>query len=108
MSERIYVINLSRIYWSGRRRRGPRAIKKIREFIARHTKAEHVIIDESINTYVFKYAYDKPPRRVVVRVLPIDSEGKVVKAVLAVPIAAEVTTEEVREESSVSKGSSKE
>ncbi len=86
MSERIYVVNLSRVYWSGRRRRGPRAIKEIREFIARHTKAERVIIDESINAYIFKYAYDKPPRRVAVRVLPIDSEGKVVKAVLAVPI----------------------
>ena len=40
MSERIYIINLSRIYWSGRRRRGPRAIRHIREFIKRHTKAD--------------------------------------------------------------------
>jgi len=94
VSERIYVINLSRIYWSGRRRRAPRAIKRIREFIKRHTKAEVVIIDESINTYIFSYAYDKPPRRVAVRVLPLDSEGKVVKAVLAVPIASSLPSEE--------------
>jgi len=92
MSERIYIINLSRIYWSGRRRRGPRAIKRIREFIKRHTKADHVIIDESINMYIFSYAYDKPPRRVAVRVIPVDPEGKVVKAVLAIPITV-ITTE---------------
>jgi len=101
MSERIYIINLSRVYWSGRRRRGPRAIKRIREFIKRHTKADHVIIDESINTYIFSYAYDKPPRRVAVRVVPVDPEGKVVKAVLAIPIA--VTTTETPPKSSEEK-----
>ncbi len=102
MSERIYIINLSRIYWSGRRRRGPRAIKRIREFVKRHTKAEHVIIDESISMYIFSYAYDKPPRRIAVRVIPVDPEGKVVKAVLAIPITTIPTTTTTVESSSES------
>ena len=98
MSEKIYIINLSRLYWTGRRRRAPRAIKRIREFVTRHTKAEKVIIDESINMYIFNYAYDKPPRRVAVRVIPIDPEGKVVKAVLAIPmVTIESSTSESKE-----------
>ncbi len=88
MSEKIYVINLSRLYWTGRRRRAPRAIKKIREFIKRHVKAEQIVIDESVNEYIFSRAYDKPPRRIAVRVIPLDSEGKVVKVALAVPLAS--------------------
>ncbi len=86
MSEKIYIINLSRLYWTCRRRRAPRAIKRIREFIKRHVKAEHIIIDETINEYIFSRAYDKPPRRIAVRVIPLDSEGKVVKATLAIPL----------------------
>jgi len=91
VSEEIYVINLSRIYWSGRRRRAPRAIKVIKEFVKRHTKADRIVIDESINTYIFMRAYDKPPRRVAVRVSPIDSEGKVIKVSIAIPIHSATT-----------------
>jgi|Deesub1362B_J571_1020462.scaffolds.fasta_scaffold48248_2 large subunit ribosomal protein L31e len=86
MVEPIYVINLGRLYWTGRRRRAPRAIKMIREFIKRHTKAEQVIIDESINEYIFGRAYDRPPRRIAVRVMKIDDQGRVVKAVLALQV----------------------
>jgi len=84
--ERIYVINLSRLYWTGRARRAPRALKRIREFLERHTKAEKIIIDSSINEYIFSRAYDRPPRRIAVRVIPVDKEGKVLKAVLAIPV----------------------
>ena len=51
--------------------------------------------------YIFSYAYDKPPRRVAVRVIPVDPEGKVVKAVLAIPIT--VTTAETPSKSSEEK-----
>ena len=87
VSEKIYVISLSRLYWSGRRRRAPRALKTIREFIRRHVKAEQIVIDESVNEYIFSRAYDKPPRRVAVRVIQLDNEGKVVKVALAIPFA---------------------
>lgn len=86
MSEVVYVINLSRLYWTGRRRRAPRAIKYIREFIRRHTKAERVVLDSSINKYIFGRRYDKPPRRVAVAVMKLDQEGKVVKASLAIRV----------------------
>ncbi len=86
MSEAIYIIGLSRLYRTGRRRRVPRAVKHIKEFIKRHTKAEKVILDSSVSKYVFVRGYDKPPRRVAIAVMKLDQEGKVVKASLAVRI----------------------
>lgn len=84
MSEGIYVINLSRLYWTGRCRRAARAIKRVREFIKKHTKAENVIIDSSINEYIFSRAYDKPPRKVVVKLTRINE--RTVKASLALEV----------------------
>lgn len=86
MSESIYIINLSRLYWTRRYRRASRAINYIRSFVKRHTKAEVVVLDSSINEYVFSRRYDKPPRRVAVAVMRLDPEGKVVKASLAIPV----------------------
>jgi large subunit ribosomal protein L31e len=86
LSELIYIINLSRIYWTRRYRRACRAISYIRNLVRRHTKAEVVILDNSINEYVFSRRYDKPPRRVAIAVMKLDPEGKVIKASLAVPI----------------------
>lgn len=93
MSEAIYIIRLSKIYWTRRYRRSARALKYIRNFIKRHTKAEWVVMDESINKYVFSKRYDKPPRKVAVAVMKLDQEGKVVKATLAVPIKLPASTE---------------
>lgn len=84
MSETLYVINLNRLYWTGRRRRGVRALKFIREFIARHTKAKKVILDNLINEFIHSYRMDKPPRKIIVKVTKIDEHT--VKASLAVPI----------------------
>ncbi len=86
MSESIYIVSLSRLYWTRRYRRAARALKYIRNFIKRHTKAEKILIDESVNRYIFTRRYDKPPRRVAVAVMKLDQEGKVVKVSLAIPI----------------------
>lgn len=81
-SEAVYVIPLKRVYWGGSRRsRGRRAVRIIREFIKRHFKATRVILDESINEYIYSRKIEKPPRRVMVKVFKID-EG-IYKAVLA-------------------------
>ncbi len=92
--EKIYVIGLGRLYWAGRSNRAPKAVKKIREFLYRHTKAEKIVIDESINEFVFSRSYDKPPRKVAVRVVQLDDEGKILKAALAVPVEEKEKTEE--------------
>lgn len=93
MSESIYIVSLSRLYWTRRYRRAARALKYIRSFIKRHTKAEKVLVDESVNHYIFMRRYDKPPRRVAVAVMKLDQEGKVVKVSLAIPIGSAKTVE---------------
>ena len=72
----IYVINLNRIYWGKRVNRAKRAIKFIREFIARHTGAEVVKIDNTVNNYVWSRSIEKPPRRVPVYVETYEEEGE--------------------------------
>ncbi len=86
MSEGIYTINLGRIYRTGRRRRLARAVRLIKEFLSRHTKASEVILDRSVNEYIFSMAYDRPPRKITVKVTRID-EG-VVKASLALEVSS--------------------
>ncbi|MCX8208259.1 MAG: 60S ribosomal protein L31 [Sulfolobales archaeon] len=86
MSESVFIISLSKLYRTRRYRRAARAVKCVRNFIKRHTKAEKVLLDSSISTYVFSRRYDKPPRRIAVAVMKLDQEGKVVKASLAVRI----------------------
>ncbi len=90
---KVYVINLGRLYWSGRSARASRAMKTIRKYLERHLKTDNIILDESINEYVFSRSYDKPPRRVAVRVYPVDKEGKVFKATLAIPLEEEKPAE---------------
>jgi len=89
VNEGLYVINLSRVYWSGRRRRAPRALRTIREFVKRHTKANKIVIDNSVNEYIFSRRHDKPPRRIAVMVSRISTDPLVVKVSLAVPIQQE-------------------
>ncbi len=81
MSEGIYVVNLRKVYRTDRYKRLARAVKAVKEFVRRYTKANKVIVDRSINEYIFSRAYDKPPRRVAIKITKVD-EG-VVKASLA-------------------------
>ena len=84
-SEGLYVIPLKKIYWSGSRRtRRRRAIKYIRDFIARHFSAEKVILDSSINEYLNSFKMEKPPRRLVVRVKRL--EENIYKASIAIEV----------------------
>ncbi|MEM2006244.1 MAG: 50S ribosomal protein L31e [Sulfolobales archaeon] len=86
MSESILIVSLSKLYRTRRYRRAARAIRYIKDLVRRHTKAEKVLLDDSVNSYMFGRRYDKPPRRVAVAIMKIDQEGKVVKASLALRI----------------------
>ena len=66
----LYTINLRRLYWGRRSNRAKRAIRYIREFIARHfgVEPEDVKIDNSVNNYVWSNGIQKPPHKVHVYV----------------------------------------
>lgn len=83
---RIYIINLNRLKWTGLSRRVPRAIKYIKRYLLRHTKAERIVIDASINEYLHLRSHDSLPSKIAVSVVKLDGEGKVLKATLCVPI----------------------
>ncbi|GBF09384.1 50S ribosomal protein L31e [Aeropyrum pernix] len=60
----VYVVNLRRVYWGRRTRRAIRAVRMVREFVKRHTKADEVVIDNELNNYIWSRSREKPPARV--------------------------------------------
>ncbi len=64
-----YVINLGRIYSTRRTGRAPRAVRYVRDWVARKTHAEEVLIDESVNKEIWRQGIEKPPRRIEVKII---------------------------------------
>ncbi|WP_211204176.1 50S ribosomal protein L31e [Methanocaldococcus fervens] len=81
MEERIYTIPLRDVInKSVRNKRAPRAIRKIKQFLMRHMKADVVKIDNELNEKIWARGIQKPPARVRVKAV---KEGNVVIATLA-------------------------
>ena len=76
VEERIYTIPLKKAWNVPRKKRTPRAIRLIREFVKRHMKAEDVRIETEVNEAVWTRGIQKPPRRIRVRVTK-DKDGVV-------------------------------
>ncbi|MEM1873443.1 MAG: 50S ribosomal protein L31e [Acidilobaceae archaeon] len=64
----VYVVNLRRVYWGRRSNRADRAVRLLREFIARHTKADRVVVYDEVNNLIWSRGREKPPARVKVLV----------------------------------------
>lgn len=61
---RVYVVPLRRAFEAPRYRRSKVAVRVIREFTARHMKANEVKIDESVNKTLWSHGIGNPPRRI--------------------------------------------
>ncbi len=72
----VYVIPLGRVYWGRRTNRAGRAVKLVRRFVQRHTKADQVLITNEVNEYIWSRGREKPPRRikVIVKVEEVEVE----------------------------------
>lgn len=78
VEERVYTIPLRHVWVvTPRGKRAPRAARDVRDFIARHMKAEEVSLSNEINSAIWARGINKPPRKVKVRAVK-DKEGKVV------------------------------
>jgi len=66
--ERVYTIPLRAVKKAPRWKRSKRAIALIREFLIRHTKAEYLILGNTLNEKIWERGSQKPPSRVRVRV----------------------------------------
>ncbi|HHI00921.1 MAG: 50S ribosomal protein L31e [Thermotogae bacterium] len=74
--ERIYVIPIRKIKKIVPRwKRAPRAARFVREFVARHTKADEVIIGTDVNEKIWERGIEKPPSKLRVKVTVEEKEG---------------------------------
>ncbi|HEX59301.1 MAG TPA: 50S ribosomal protein L31e [Methanomicrobia archaeon] len=76
--ERIYTIPLRREFLKAPRwRRSEKAVKAVKEFLKKHTKAEDVLIDSSVNEKIWERGAQKPPHKIRVKVKLEDGVAKV-------------------------------
>ncbi|MFB6489809.1 MAG: 50S ribosomal protein L31e [Thermoproteus sp. AZ2] len=63
-TQREYRVSLKRAYWAARTRRAKRAVRIIKEFVARHLRLEEakVKLDPEVNAYIWSRSLEKPPR----------------------------------------------
>ncbi|MGD8505416.1 MAG: 50S ribosomal protein L31e [Candidatus Bathyarchaeota archaeon] len=76
MEERIYTIPLRKAWISPRKKRTPRAVRLVKEFIQRHMKPEALVVSNEVNEKLWSRSIQKPPRRIRVRAAR-DKEGTV-------------------------------
>lgn len=67
VEERLYTIPLRRAWIAPVKRRVPRAIRIVREFLQRHMKYEDLVIGNDVNELLWRRGIEKPPRRIRVR-----------------------------------------
>lgn len=74
--ERIYVVPIRKVKkLVPRWKRAPRAARFVREFIAKHTKADEVIIGTDVNEKIWERGIEKPPSKLRVKVTIEEKEG---------------------------------
>lgn len=86
VEERFYTIPLGKAWISKRKKRAPKAVKIIRNFVMKHMKVrteveeeeepERLVIDNEVNEKLWSRGIEKPPRKIRVRVVK-DKEGLV-------------------------------
>ena len=84
MIERVYLIllNLSNHSYSAFKRKAPRAMDVIRKFAQKAMGTEKVVIDTTVNHYVWNKGIRNIPRRIRVRLArKVDGEGEDEKTV---------------------------
>jgi len=70
--ERIYTIPLIRAKSTPRTKRAKRAVKEVRDFLAKHMKSEEVMIDSSLNEKLWSRGRAHIPSRVRVKAVKGD------------------------------------
>ena len=76
LKEQIYIIPLRDVQHTPRWERGKRAMKAVRDFLARHMKSEEIKLDQSINEAVWERGSHKPPSSIRVRAMKFE-DGQV-------------------------------
>lgn len=88
-AERVYTINLGKVWLSPNNQRSKRAINMIKEFATRHMKTEQIKIDNELSEAVWKRGIRSPPRKIRVKMAKTD-EGYVLVTTYEEEAAKEV------------------
>ena len=91
--ERIITIPMRATKMAPRTKRAARAIKEIRDNIARHMKAdvEKIWIDKSLNEKIWERGIQNPPRKITVKAVKF--EDGLVEVSLVVPVETKANVE---------------
>ena len=91
--ERIITIPMGATKMAPRTKRAARAIKEIRDNIARHMKAdvEKIWIDKSLNEKIWERGIQNPPRKITVKAVKF--EDGLVEVSLVVPVETKENVE---------------
>ena len=91
--ERIITIPMRATKMAPRTKRAARAIKEIRDNIARHMKAdvEKIWIDKSLNEKIWERGIQNPPRKITVKAVKF--EDGLVEVSLVVPVETKENVE---------------
>lgn len=73
--ELVYTIPLRDAYRAPLTKRAKVAIRVLREFVARHTKAQVIKISPQVNELIWSRGIKRPPRRIRVKVELSEEEG---------------------------------
>lgn len=71
-AERVYTINLGKVWLSPNNQRAKRAINMIREFTEHHMKTGQVKIDQDLSQAVWSQGIRSPPRKIRVKMAKTD------------------------------------
>jgi large subunit ribosomal protein L31e len=66
--EQVLTINLSKVLRAPLKIRAKKAVKLVREHVAKTLKIKDVFLDSSLNEAIWKRSISKPPRRIKVKV----------------------------------------
>lgn len=80
VEERVFTIPLRRAWIAPIKKRAPRAIKIIKDYLKKHMKSDIVSINVEVNKKVWDRGIEKPPRKIKIRATK-DEDG-VVRAYL--------------------------
>lgn len=71
-AERVYTINLGKVWLSPNNQRAKRAINMIREFTEHHMKTGQIKIDQDLSHAIWERGIRSPPRKIRVKMAKTD------------------------------------
>ncbi|MBM3905808.1 MAG: 50S ribosomal protein L31e [Thaumarchaeota archaeon] len=71
-AERVYTINLGKVWLSPNNQRAKRAINMIREFTEHHMKTSQIKIDQDLSHAIWERGIRSPPRKIRVKMAKTD------------------------------------